>query len=86
MITADLRDTKMINKAHICCKCGKIFHSHIVTVTEKSKKNKRGRIAWERDAVCVNCQKEEKNAVLKMGEWIKASERFNEESEVENVI
>ena len=47
------------NKAYVCCKCGKLFISNIVTVTESSRKNKRGRIAWGRDAVCVKCQKKE---------------------------
>ena len=50
----------MINKLYKCCECGKLFTTNIVTVTVKSRKNKRGRIAWGRDAVCVKCQKNAK--------------------------
>lgn len=50
----------MVNKLYRCCKCQKLFVSHIVTVTAKSRKNKRGRIAWGRDAVCIECQKKDK--------------------------
>lgn len=49
----------MINKIYRCCMCGKLFCSNIATVTAKSRKNNRGRIAWGRDAVCAKCQKEE---------------------------
>lgn len=50
----------MIEKLYKCCMCEKLFTSHIATVTAKSRKNKRGRIAWGRDAVCPDCQKTEK--------------------------
>lgn len=49
-----------INKAYRCSKCGVVFISNVVTVTAKSRKNKLGRIAWGRDAVCEECQKEER--------------------------
>lgn len=50
----------MINKLYKCSVCGKLFTANIVTVTAKSRKNRLGRIAWGRDAVCVKCQKKEK--------------------------
>lgn len=48
----------MANKLYRCCKCQKLFRSNIVTVTSESRKNRLGRIAWGRDAVCDKCQKE----------------------------
>lgn len=53
----------MINKLYKCSVCGKLFTTNIVTVTAKSRKNRLGRIAWGRDAVCVKCQKKEKGGV-----------------------
>ena len=50
----------MVDKLYRCCKCNKLFVSNIVTVTAESRKNRLGRIAWGRDAVCVKCQKKEK--------------------------
>lgn len=46
-----------MNKVYVCSKCKKIFITNIVTVTKKSAKNKRGRIAWGRDCVCNECLK-----------------------------
>lgn len=57
----------MIEKLYKCCMCEKLFTSHIATVTAKSRKNKRGRIAWGRDAVCINCQKEEAKGGVENG-------------------
>ena len=55
----------MIEKLYKCCICEKLFTSHIVTVTAKSRKNNRGRIAWGRDAVCPDCQKQDKGGAEK---------------------
>lgn len=46
-----------VMKLYICSKCGKMFRTNTVTVTYKSCKNRRGRIAWGRDAVCNGCAK-----------------------------
>jgi DNA-directed RNA polymerase subunit RPC12/RpoP len=47
-------------RIYVCSICGKIFRTNIVTVTEESRKNRRGRIAWGRDAVCNECVKRER--------------------------
>lgn len=49
-----------INKAYRCSKCGAVSISNVVAVTAESRKNKLGRIAWGRDAVCEECQKKER--------------------------
>lgn len=49
-----------ILKAYACSMCRKVFLSNTVTVTIGSAKNKRGRIAWGRDAVCDDCVKRER--------------------------
>jgi DNA-directed RNA polymerase subunit RPC12/RpoP len=48
-----------IMKVYICSKCRKMFRTNIVTVTKESSKNRLGRIAWGRDAVCNECAKRE---------------------------
>ena len=38
-----------------CPRCGKWFDSAVVAVDNKSRKNKRGRIALLRDGICPKC-------------------------------
>lgn len=38
-----------------CPRCGEWFDSAVVAVDKKSRKNKRGRIAWLRDGICPKC-------------------------------
>lgn len=54
----------MINGKHafVCTRCGRVFVGSPQVVTKTSRKNKRGRIAWTRDGICLECtKKEEKN-------------------------
>lgn len=48
-----------MNKAYACSKCKKVFITNMVNVTVESAKNKLGRIAWGRDAVCDECIRKE---------------------------
>lgn len=54
-----------MRKVCVCSKCKKLFFGNIVTVTAESRKNKLGRIAWGRDAVCDECCKKEAEQALK---------------------
>jgi len=60
--TALLMDGKPV---FICQKCGRMLAGNCITVvTAERRKNRRGRIAWNRDGICAECaKKEEKEAM-----------------------
>lgn len=54
-----------MRKVYVCSKCKKLFFGNIFTVTAESRKNKLGRIAWGRDALCDECRKKEAEQATK---------------------
>ncbi len=42
-----------------CSICGALIHSNVVCVSHKTSKNRLGRIAWGRDAICDKCLRKE---------------------------
>ena len=50
--------------AFICPICGKLYRDGetVVVVAPPRRKNRRGRIAWSRDGICLRCYEKEEEA------------------------